>query len=121
MIADKMDEVLADLLVDECEFIEFMVLSRTQTVIAKFDIDVLKRLVSRRLLQLRPGVGTMFMQNYQTSFSIPDAVWNALTTRHQTACDSGGRSVRARIRILKNRLGATLDGIVPIPPSASDT
>mgnify|MGYP003972190165 FL=1 len=112
--AERLTEVIDGLSPDEREFIEFLVLSDVRKVIAEFEIDVLKRLVSKDLLQLRPGVGTRFMQAYQTSFSIPDAIWDALHEHRDTLFDSASQDTADRILELRRRLGKNLDGVVPI-------
>ena len=89
-------------------------LSDVRKVIAEFEIDVLKRLVSKDLLQLRPGVGTRFMHAYQTSFSIPDAIWDALHEHQDTLFELAGQDIAGRILDLRRSLGKNLDGVVPI-------
>ena len=117
-VAGRIDEVLAGLLPDEYDFIEYLVLSNIRKIVAKYEIDLLKRLVSKKLLQLRPGVGTRFMHDYDTSFSVPGAVWDALDDRRGTIFDLGERSTEDRIRDLEKALGEILADITPIARTA---
>ena len=117
-VAERIDEVMAGLLPEEHEFIEYLVLSGIRKIVAKYEIDLLKRLVSKRLLQLRPGVGTRFMHDYDTSFSFPDAVWDALDDRCDTIFDLGERSAEDRIHDLEKTLAEILADITPITRTA---
>ena len=117
-VAERIDEVLAGLLPDEHDFIEYLVLSRIRKIVAKYEIDLMKRLVSKKLMQLRPGVGTRFMHDYDTSFSFPDAVWDALDDRRETIFCLGGRSTTDRIRDLEKALGDIIADITPITRTA---
>jgi hypothetical protein len=47
-------------------------------VIALYDDELFNTLVSKGLLQIPPGVGTLLMRKLETSFSVPRAVWTAL-------------------------------------------
>ncbi len=113
-IAENIDVKLAELAPDEHDFIEYLVLINSRTIIAKYDADVRKRLVAREFLQLRPGVGTMLMQDYQTSFSVPTSIWKALHSGRETAFGSKGQSAGDRKLELKKRLGDSLDGVTAI-------
>ena len=117
-VAARLGEVFDEMSEDERDFIEFLVLSEFRKIIAEFEIDLLKRLVSKDLLQLRPGVGTRFMQAYQTSFSVPEAIWEALNEGREKLFNLRGRSTADRILDLRRRLGENLDGIVPIQSAA---
>jgi hypothetical protein len=113
-VAEKLVEIFDELPSDERNFIEFLVLSGVRKIIAEFEVEVLKRLVSKDLLQLRPGVGTRFMHAYQTSFSIPDAIWDALHEHQDTLFELAGQDIAGRILDLRRSLGKNLDGVVPI-------
>jgi hypothetical protein len=117
-VAERIDEVLAGLLPDERDFIEYLVLSGIRKIVAKYEIDLMQRLVSKKLMQLRPGVGTRFMHDYDTSFSFPDAVWDVLDDRRETIFDLGDRSAAIRIRDLEKALGSILADITPITRTA---
>ena len=58
------------------------------------------------------------MQEYDTSFSFPDAVWDALDDRRETIFDIGERSTEDRIRHLEKALGEILADITPIARTA---
>ncbi len=117
-VAERIDEVLAGLLPDERDFIEYLVLSGIRKIVAKYEIDLMQRLVSKKLMQLRPGVGTRFMHDYDTSFSFPDAVWDALDDRRETIFDLGDRTTPDRIRDLEKALGDIIADITPITRTA---
>jgi len=114
VIADNIDQVMIGLNTDESNLIEFMVLSNVRKIIAQHEVDVLGRLVSKKLLRLRPGVGTIFMQGYQTSFSIPETIWETLLERSDTIFNSEGKSVEDRLCELTIKLGDELNDIIPI-------
>ena len=119
-IAEIIDDVLAGLTQEEHDFIFFLAYSNMRTIIATHDVTVLERLVSKKLLRLRPGVGTMFMQSYQTSFSVPSAIWSALTERRDSMADAHDTAAGGLIEELRQRLGDQLEGIVPIELDAFD-
>ena len=113
-IAENIDQVMAGLSLDESNLIEFMVLSNVRKIIAQHEIGVLGLLVNKKMLQLRPGVGTNFMQGYQTSFSIPESIWEILIGRRETFFDLKEQSMKDRLQELTINLGEDLNGIIPI-------
>ena len=113
-VAERIDGALAELSRDERDFVEFLVLSGIRKFIAEHDADLFKRLVALKLLQLRPGVGTRFMHDYQTSFAIPDAIWETLRNRRGSIFNVQGRSNEQRLNDLESALAPHLDGITPI-------
>jgi hypothetical protein len=113
-IAENIDQVMAGLSLDESNLIEFMVLSNVRKIIAQHEIGVLGLLVNKKMLQLRPGVGTNFMQGYQTSFSIPESIWEILIGRRETFFDLKEQSIKDRLQELTINLGEDLNGIIPI-------
>ena len=113
-IAENIDQVMAGLSLEESNLIEFMVLSNVRKIIAQHEIGVLGLLVNKKMLQLRPGVGTNFMQGYQTSFSIPESIWEILIGRRETFFDLKEQSIKDRLQELTINLGEDLNGIIPI-------
>lgn len=58
---------------------EYLLLSGRRTVIALYEDELFNTLVAKGLLQIPPGVGTLLMRKLETTFSVPHAVWKALT------------------------------------------
>ncbi|MEM7223625.1 MAG: hypothetical protein AAF495_11635 [Pseudomonadota bacterium] len=101
-VARKIDEVLASLSGDEREVLELLLLKRMASVIALYETSVLGRLQEKGLLQPRLGVGTILMQNMETCFSVPRAVWAELEARRDRFVDKDASEdiLEARISAL---------------------
>ncbi len=79
--AERLDEIWAGLEAEEQALMEFLLLRDRRSVVALYDDDLFNSLVSKGLLQIPPGVGTLLMQELETSFAVPRAVWRDLTRR----------------------------------------
>ncbi|GMQ74867.1 MAG: hypothetical protein BMS9Abin01_0107 [Gammaproteobacteria bacterium] len=76
--AKNLENIWADLTDEEKHFIEFLFLSEGRTVVALYEDGLFSALMSKGLLQIPPGVGTILMQHLETTYSIPIAVWKQL-------------------------------------------
>lgn len=76
--AQALDTIWASLEADERSLMEYLLLSGRRSVIALYEDELFNTLVSKGLLQIPPGVGTLLMRKLETSFSVPRAVWKAL-------------------------------------------
>ena len=110
--ADDIDTIWGKLTDDERSLIEFLVLSKRSTFIAKFQDDLLFSLTSKGLLQVPPGVGTFFMQKMETAYSIPTAVWTVLSRDHNRFFSKTFSSINKRIAILKGHIGFRIEKLV---------
>ncbi len=81
--AQKIEEVLAALSLEQYEFLEYLLLSQKNTVVARYDTSdpLFPGLVEKGLLQLPTGVGTVSLLKLTTTFRVPIAVWKALNER----------------------------------------
>lgn len=80
-IAENLENIWAGLSEDEKQLIEYLHLSERRTVVVLREDGVISELLSKGLLQTPPGVGTLFMQYLQTTYTIPIAVWKFLQKR----------------------------------------
>ena len=110
--ADDIDTIWKKLTDDERSLIEFLVLSKRSTFIAKYQDDLFFSLTSKGLLQVPPGVGTFFMQKMETAYSIPTAVWTVLSRDHNRFFSKTSGSIKKHIAVLKGRIGFRIEKLV---------
>ena len=110
--ADDIDTIWGKLTDDERSLIEFLVLSKRSTFIAKYQDDLLISLTSKGLLQVPPGVGTFFMQKMETAYSIPTAVWTVLSRDHNRFFSKTSGSIDNRLAILTGHIGFRIEKLV---------
>ncbi|MFQ5935304.1 MAG: hypothetical protein ACE5LB_02695 [Acidiferrobacterales bacterium] len=79
--AQALDELWHTLGADERSFMEYLLLSGRQSVVALYEDQLFNALVRKGLLQVPAKVGTLLMQELETTFSVPRAVWQALQDR----------------------------------------
>ena len=53
-------------------------MSEKPTLVALFDDGLFTGLMSKGILKIPQGVSTVFIQSHQTTYTIPEAVWNSL-------------------------------------------
>lgn len=63
---------------DEKLVMEYLLLLGKSTVVALHDEGLLDGLTAKGLLRKPPGVGTLFMHRYETTYDVPAAVWRAM-------------------------------------------
>ena len=109
-VAAEIDGILDTLQSDERDLLELLVLKRMASVIAHYETNVIGRLQDKGLLQPRLGVGTILMQNMQTCFSVPRAVWAELEARRDrfVNCDASEDILEARIAALMSQFENTI-------------
>ena len=85
--AQKLESVLSTLSSEQSNFVEYLLLSQKNTVVARYDTadDLLPGLVEKGLLQTPTGVGTVSLLKLTTTFRVPIAVWKALNKRNDSA------------------------------------
>lgn len=79
--ADNLDAIWAGLSQEEKHLIEYLSLSEKPTLVAFFDNGLFAGLMSKGLLKIPQGVSTVFIQSHQTTYTIPQAVWESLQKR----------------------------------------
>ncbi len=62
------------------------------------------------MLQIPPGVGTLLMQNLETTFKVPRAVWREMNLRRDELVAVDGSGVEGRMRELLRRIGTHIRG-----------
>lgn len=55
-----------------------LLLTGSPTIVALHDDGLLDGLIAKGLLQKPAGVGTLFMNSYETTYDVPRAVWESL-------------------------------------------
>jgi hypothetical protein len=89
---------------EEKDVMEYLLLKGSPTIVALHDDGLLDGLIAKGLLQKPAGVGTLFMNHYETTYDVPAAVWRALNdSRHHflpySEADSGRRCQEAHERL----------------------
>ena len=112
--AKKIEEVLATLSLEESDFVELLLLSQKNTVVARYDAadPLFPELVEKGLLQLPTGVGTVSLLKLTTTFRVPIAVWQALNERAETPNLSVRSAYPDRLQELENQFKERFDVLV---------
>ena len=109
--AEDLDRVWNGLDEEEKQFIEFLLLSGKRTSVAFYEEDLFTRLVSKGLLQIPPGVGTLFMQQLRTTYSVPLAVWKCLQQRHRRFFPLKGKKKGRRLDELTKLFDSRIEAV----------
>ena len=110
-VAD-LDSIWKELTYDQRSLMEFLVLSKRSTFVAKYEDDLFINLTSKGLLQIPPGVGTKFMQKMETAYSIPKAVWKAILKDHERFFSDTSAPIENRIADLKVSIGFRIEKLI---------
>jgi len=110
--AKHIDSIWKSLTDDEKSIIEFLVLSERSTFIAKTEDDTFSSLTSKGLLQIPPGVGTLFMQKMETAYSVPVAVWAVLSKDRTRFFSKTPNSIDKHVADLKKRIGSRINKLI---------
>ena len=110
--AKAIDRIWKELTDDEKSIIEFLILSKRNTFIAKYEDDLFISLTSKGLLQVPPGVGTQFMQKMETAYSIPSPVWTVLSRDHNRFFPKASGATNKRIAILEEQIGFRIEKLI---------
>jgi hypothetical protein len=81
-VAENLEVVWAKLSQEEKHLIEYLFLSKKPSLVAFFDNGLFSGLMSKGLLKIPQGVSTVFIQSHQTTYTIPQAVWESLQDRY---------------------------------------
>ena len=79
--AADLDGIWATLNDDERALLEYLILRDRRSLVALYEDALCNALVEKKLLQIPAGVGTLLMQNLETTFKIPRAVWREMRAR----------------------------------------
>ena len=79
--AQALDSVWGGLSADERSLIEYLLIVGSPTLVALYDDGFLDRLVEKGLLRKPVGVGTLLMNELETAYDVPEAVWKGLNDR----------------------------------------
>jgi len=120
--AQKIEAVLTTLSSEQSDFVEYLLLSEKNTVVARYDSTdtLLPGLVEKGLLQLPTGVGTVSLLKLTTTFRIPIAVWKALNGRRKTSLFEAPGTQSKRLLELKNQFKDRIDVLVESAAIASN-
>ena len=116
-IAENLEQIWTGLDDEERLFIEYLYLSQKRTAVALYEDGLFSGLVSKGLLQTPPGVGTLFMQYLQTTYSIPVAIWAYIHRRPDLFFSHYEEGKESRLEELtvhfNDRVDAVLTGRTP--------
>ena len=115
--AAALAEIWPGLGADARAFMEYLLLSDSRTVIARYEDTLFTELLAKELLQLPPGVGTVLMQRMETAYRVPTAVWRRLADDRARYCGAAG-DADARRGELETRFGARVQALLGDPPGA---
>ena len=112
--AQKIETVLATLSLEQSNFVEYLLLSQKNTVVARYDTTdaLLPGLVEKGLLQLPTGVGTVSLLKLTTTFRVPIAVWKALNECTEAPHFEARVAQSTRLLELDNQFKNRLDVLV---------
>ncbi|MBM3356984.1 MAG: hypothetical protein FJY54_04580 [Betaproteobacteria bacterium] len=87
---------------------EYLLLVGSPTVVALHDEGLLDGLVAKGLLRRPPGVGTLFMSHYETTYDVPAAVWQSMNDGRKRYLPYAGAQLEAQRRQARERLHAKI-------------
>lgn len=111
-IADNLETIWAGLDDEERLFIEYLYLSEKRTAVALYEDGLFSGLMSKGLLQTPPGVGTLFMQYLQTTYSVPIAVWNYMHDRSDLFFPQTENGKKQRLEELTRHFNDRVDAVL---------
>lgn len=117
--AENLENIWAGLAEEEKNFIEFLYLSERRAVVALYDDGLFSGLKSKGLLQIPPGVGTLFMQHLQTTYAVPVAVWKYLRDRPDHFFSHDEEEKTQRLKILTRHFKNRVDALLKAPSSGA--
>ena len=119
--ASNIGAVLANLSSEEMDFVQYLILSKKNTVVARYDKEdaLFPGLVEKGLLQLPTGVGTVSLLKLTTTFRVPIAVWKALNKQQKTLFAEDCKENALRLGELENQFKNRLDVLVESEEIAS--
>jgi len=120
--AKDLDTVLAGLSPEQSNFVEYLLLSEKNTVVARYDSSdaLLPGLVEKGLLQLPTGVGTVSVLKLTTTFRTPKAVWKALNERRGALVPETRSGQEKRLEELTKQFENRIDALVETAVIASN-
>jgi hypothetical protein len=120
--AKDLDSVLAGISPEQSNFVEYLLLSEKNTVVARYDSSdvLLPGLIEKGLLQLPTGVGTVSVLKLTTTFRIPKAVWKALNERRGALIPEGRPGQAKRLEELTKQFENRIDALVETAVIASN-
>jgi len=115
--AENLENIWAGLGDEEKSFIEFLYLSEKRAVVARYDDGLFSGLKAKEMLQIPPGVGTLFMQEFETTYAVPIAVWKKLRDRSDQFFSHDGKEKTRRLEELAERFENQVDALLKAPSS----
>lgn len=88
---------------DGRQLLEYLLLLDAQSCVGQCEDDLLKQLVEKGFLQLPIGVRLVLLQDLETAFSVPPAVWSELKANRENwlgieDCDRERRKRESAVR-----------------------
>ena len=119
--ASNIGAVLANLSSEEMDFVQYLILSKKNTVVARYDKEdaLFPGLVEKGLLQLPTGVGTVSLLKLTTTFRVPIAVWKTLNNRKEILFDEKCTDGPGRLLELESQFKSRFDVLVESEEIAS--
>ena len=119
-IAENLENIWTGLSEDEKQLIEYLYLSERRTVVVLREDGVFSGLLSKGLLQTPPGVGTLFKQYLQTTYTIPIAVWKLLQKRPGLVFPHSEENKERRLNELNLYFNDQIDALVKDSSAPAD-
>ncbi len=104
--AADLDSIWPTLSDDESALLEYLMLRDRRSVVALYEDALCNGLVEKKLLQIPAGVGTLLMQNLETTFKIPRAVWRVMRARKHELFDGNDSDADTRLQEVRARIAA---------------
>jgi len=104
--AADLDSIWPTLSDDESALLEYLMLRDRRSVVALYEDALCNGLVEKKLLQIPAGVGTLLMQNLETTFKIPRAVWRVMRARKHELFAANDSDADTRLQEVRARIAA---------------
>ena len=95
---------------DERALLDYLLLCGRRSVVALYEDPLCNALVRKKLLQIPAGVGTLLMQNLETTFKIPRAVWREMNLHKADLVPVDSAEAGDRLRQVSEPIGAHIRG-----------
>ena len=111
-IAGNLKESVKALDEEARAFLEYLLLIKRRVVIALDEEDLFDALVEKGFLQVPPGVGVLFKRYNQTTYSVPSAIWAAMTEQSSDDVFPINEAPDMRAEKLKSRFSHRIDATI---------
>ena len=111
-IAQNLQQSFSTLDEEGRSFLEYLVLIDRRVVIALVKEDLFDSLTECGFLQIPPGVGVLSKRYNQTTYTVPAAIWAAMTNYGREKLFPAVKDLDVREEVLRNRFAHRIDATV---------